>query len=197
MNILFIVPSYKPAYIYGGPVVVISMLAEHLVLLGHHVSVYTTRANGKTELDVKAGEERLVDGVKVTYFRRITKDHTHVSVDLWRHLNKTIKQFDVVHVHSWWNFLVIISVWICRRNGVKPILSPHGMFSDFILNQRNRIKKRLIHSLIGKRLLKGTYLHVSTEMEWHESMSMNPDWKGRVIPNLVKLSDVHRVDSAA
>ena len=45
MKILFIAPSYKPAYIYGGPVVVISLLAESLIKLGHNVTVYTTRAD--------------------------------------------------------------------------------------------------------------------------------------------------------
>lgn len=190
MKILFVIPSYKPAYIYGGPVVAVSMLAERLVSLGHQVTVYTTTANGKTELDVEVGKEILVDGVKVIYFRRITKDHTHISIALWKYLNQTVKEFEIVHIHSWWNFLVIIALWICRQNNVKPILSPHGMFSTYILNKRNRIKKQFIHRLIGKRLLKNTYLHVSTEMEWEESRKLNPEWEGKVIPNLVKLSDI-------
>jgi glycogen synthase len=65
MKVLFIVPYYKPAYAYGGPIVVISMLAERLVLLGHEVSVYTTATNGKTELEVEKNIEQLVDGVRV------------------------------------------------------------------------------------------------------------------------------------
>lgn len=189
MNILFIVPSYKPAYIYGGPIVVIAMLAERLVLLGHRVTVYTTTANGKTELPVAAGKEEIVDGVKVIYFKRITGDHTHASPQLWRHLNKTVKDFDVVHIHSWWNLLVIGSAWVCKINNVKPVLSPHGMFSNYILETNNSSKKRWIHSLIGKRLLENSWLHVSTEMELDESRKIITNWQGGVIPNLVKLSD--------
>ena len=67
MKILFITPSYKPAYIYGGTIVAVSTLAERLVRLGHIVTVYTTRANGDTELDVVAGAETMVEGVKVIY----------------------------------------------------------------------------------------------------------------------------------
>jgi glycosyltransferase involved in cell wall biosynthesis len=41
---------------------------------------------------------------------------------------------------------------------------------------------------MGKELLKNSWLHVSTEMEWKESQKIVPDWKGRIVPNLVKLS---------
>jgi len=189
MKILFIVPSYKPAYTYGGPIVVVALLAEQLVQMGNEVTVYTTTANGKTELEVQPGAEVLVDGVKVTYFKRVTGDHTHASPDLWKHLNKTVKQFDAVHIHSWWNLLVIGAAWVCKRNGVKPVLSPHGMFSNYILETNNSGKKRWIHKLIGKKLLEYSWLHVSTQLEWDESLAIIPQWKGRVIPNLVKLSD--------
>lgn len=189
MKILFIVPSYKPAYVYGGPIVVVALLAEQLVKMGHAVSVYTTTANGKTELDVQPGSDVLVDGVKVTYFKRVTGDHTHASPDLWKHLGKTVKQFDAVHIHSWWNLLVIGAAWVCRRNGIKPILSPHGMLSNYILETNNSAKKRWIHKLAGKKLLENSWLHVSTQLEWEESLAVIPSWQGRIISNLVKLSD--------
>src|SRR6266496_3119649 len=79
MKILFIIPSYKPAYIYGGTTVVVSLLAESLASHGHQVTVYTTTANGKNELEVETGKEIIIDGVKVFYFKRITKDHSHIS----------------------------------------------------------------------------------------------------------------------
>lgn len=187
MNILFIVPSYKPAYIYGGPIVVIARLAEQLVKMGHAVTVYTTAANGKTELDVPLHTPVIVDGVQVHYFKRITKDHTHVSPALWKKLNAHVKAFDVVHIHSWWNFLTIGAALICKINGVKPILSPHGMLSTYILQTNNSLPKKILHALIGKYLLKQTWLHVSTEMEWDESVLIHAGWKGEVIPNLVEL----------
>jgi glycosyltransferase involved in cell wall biosynthesis len=188
MRILFIIPSYKPAYIYGGTIVVIAMLAEQLVLLGHEVTVYTTTANGENELEVEAGKEIDVEGVRVIYFKRLTGDHTHVSPALWKMLNTTVKKFDVVHIHSWWSALVIGAAWICKKNGVKPVLSPHGMFSNYILETNNSSKKRWIQKLMGKELLKNSWLHVSTEMEWEESQKIVPDWEGRIVPNLVRLS---------
>ncbi len=189
MKVLFIVPYYKPAYAYGGPIVVISMLAERLVLLGHDVTIYTTATNGKTELDVEKNKEVVVDGVKVIYFNKITGDNTYISVDLWKYLNNTAGDFDTVHIHTWWNFLVLGAALICRKKGIKPIISPHGMLSDYIIYNRNVLAKKFVHRFLGKNLLRDSWLHVSTGMEWEESKKIIETWEGRVIPNLVKLTD--------
>ena len=191
MNILFIVPSYKPAYIYGGPIVVVALLAETLAQMGHVVTVYTTTANGQTELEVPVNSEIMVDGVRVIYFHRVTGDHTHASPALWQYLGKTVKTFDVVHLHSWWNALILGAAWISKRHNVTPVLSPHGMFSDYVITTNNSVKKQLLHKLIGKQLLCNTRLHVSTVLEWEESRKVVPDWQGAIIPNPVILSQTN------
>ena len=189
MKILFIVPYYKPAYIYGGPIVVIAMLAERLALLGNEVTVYTTNTNGAGELNTPVNVEQRVDGVKVTYFARTTGDNTYVCLPMWKKLSETIKFFDVTHIHTWWNFAVLGAGVICKAKGIKPIISPHGMLSDYILTERNAFFKKWLHTLAGKRLLENSYLHVSTKMELGESRKIIHDWQGEVIPNMVKLSD--------
>lgn len=188
MNILFVVPSYKPAYIYGGPIVVIPLLAETLVRIGHTVTVYTTTANGRTELEVPVGEPVLVEGVRVIYFPRVTGDHTHASPALWQQLHATVRDYDAVHLHSWWSLLILGAAWICQRHHVTPVLSPHGMFSTYILHANNSGKKKWLHRLVGKRLLRTTRLHVSTAMEWQESHAILPAWQGAIITNPVVLA---------
>ncbi|MBS0027036.1 XrtY-associated glycosyltransferase XYAG1 [Chitinophaga sp. 22321] len=189
MKILFIVPSYKPAYVYGGPIVVIARLAEQLVQMGHMVEVYTTTANGERELDIAANTTVTADGVKVTYFRRITGDHTHVSPALWKAVWRNARQFDKIHIHSWWNFLVIGASFICKWKKLKPLLSPHGMFCDYVFTARNNRSKQLLHTVMGKRLLRSTYLHVSSELEWKECQQVNNGWKGGQVFNLVDLPE--------
>lgn len=189
MKILFIVPSYKPAYVYGGPIVVIARLAEQLVQMGHSVAVYTTTANGGKELDIAANSTVMMDGVKVTYFKRITGDHTHVSPALWKALWTNARQFDKIHIHSWWNFAVIGASFICRWKKVKPLLSPHGMFCDYVFTARNNRSKQLLHTVVGKRLLRSTYLHVSSELEWNECQQVNNGWEGGQVFNLVDLPE--------
>lgn len=189
MRILFVIPSYKPASIYGGTTVAAAQLAESLVEIGHEVTVYTTTANGKEELNVIGNQSKIVDGVEVFYFKRITGDHTHISPALWHALYKNIKSYDVIHIHSWWSMLVIGAAFIAQLRGVKVVLSPHGMFSTYILKTNNSLLKKILHQTVGRHLLKRTYLHVSTQMELQECKSIIPDWQGHIIPNLVILSD--------
>ncbi|MDB5012296.1 MAG: hypothetical protein JWQ25_498 [Daejeonella sp.] len=185
MNILFLVPTYKPAYVYGGATEVISLLAESLVRCGNEVTVYTTNGNGKSELEIETGKETLVEGVRVFYFKRYTRDHSHTSPGFLAKIALNVKKFDIVHLHSWWNPPIVIAAAICKWRGVKPIISPHGMFCDYVLYEHNKRKKQLLH-YFGKSLLLNSYLHVSSEMEWKESQAfINDTWRGKILPNLV------------
>jgi len=191
MRILHIVPSYKPAYIYGGPIESVSRLCEALVQHGHTVDVFTTTANGKTELDVEPNEILDVDGVKVTYFARITKDPSHISIELWTTLWKSANQYDIIHIHSWWNILVMVAAKIallrCRQ---KVIVAPRGMLSSYIFNSGKAILKRSIHAVVGKNLLSKCEFHATADAEYVECKSLIPSWKGFIAPNILLLPDV-------
>jgi glycosyltransferase involved in cell wall biosynthesis len=187
MRILFLAPTYKPAYVYGGVTVVTSLLAESLVKAGHDVTVYTTNGNGLAELDMKTGEEVLINGVKVVYFKRFSRGHSHLSPAFWAKIFFNAQEFDVVHLHSWWNPAIVIAAAVCKLRGIRPILSPHGMFCEYILFTNNKRKKQLLHFIAGRSLLRNSFLHVSSEMEWNESQHfLKQKWPGCVIPNLVE-----------
>ena len=187
MKILQIVPSYKPAYVYGGPIESVAKLCEGLINDGQTVQVYTTTANGTTELPVAPNKTIMVDGVPVTYFTRITKDHSHVSPNLWRHLYKTCKNYDIVHIHSWWNPLVIVAAMICHKQNVKVVVSPRGMLSNYIMHSTNKQLKKFIHFIIGKKVLAKSYFHATSLREWEECKQIIPNWNGFTIPNIVTL----------
>jgi hypothetical protein len=100
LKILQITASYKPAYIYGGPIMSVSMLAEQLVLGNIAVDVITTNANGYQNLPVKVNTPVLLDGVNTIYFNRITKDHTQFSPALLIHLWRKARQYDIIHIQA-------------------------------------------------------------------------------------------------
>jgi glycosyltransferase involved in cell wall biosynthesis len=195
MKILHIVPSYKPAYIYGGPIESVARLCEGLVAAGHAVHVYTTTANGTSELDVEPNSTTNVDGVQVTYFKRITKDPTHISPALWKQLYITANEYDVIHIHSWWNILVMVAAKICLLKGANVIVAPRGMLSHYIFNSGSSKAKKLIHGLFGSKLLQKCYFHATAEAEYMECKLLIPNWKGFVLPNIIALPDapiIHR-----
>ncbi len=187
MQILHIIPSYKPAYIYGGPIVSSSMLCESQAKLGHEVLVYTTLANGKSELDFIANIVHVVEGVNVRYFKRLTKDHSHFSPALLFAVWKSCKKQDVVHIHSWWNTVAILSVLICWLRGVRPVLSPRGMLSNYTQSTRHSMIKKVIGGFGGTFLLKKTLLHATAQQEAIEGLLLNKNWQYFIAPNIVPL----------
>lgn len=186
MHILIVTPAYVPAYSYGGPTMSVSMLAKSLAAIGHSVTVYTTTANGKSELDVTIAQPVQIDGVQVFYFARITGDHTHVSPQLWRFLNTTIKNFDVVHLQSWWSLLIFGAAALCYLKKVRYIVSPRGMLSSYTFEHLNGRAKKLLHQLVGKLLLRKSWLHVTSQQEWDECKHFSQG-KGFSLPNIVAL----------
>ncbi|HEY4197926.1 MAG TPA: glycosyltransferase [Mucilaginibacter sp.] len=165
MKILQINASYKPAYIYGGPTMSVSRLCEEMTKAGHTVEVFTTTANGNDELPIMPNQQTMVDGVAVTYFKRLTKDHSHYSPALLRRLRKEVKNFDVVHIHAWWNLVSVLSCRVALMNGVPVVVSPRGTLSAYSFTNKNNLPKKIIHNFLGKGLLKRSNLHVTSERE--------------------------------
>ena len=185
MKLLHIIPSYKPATGYGGPIISIGLLCENLVKYGHcEVTVAATNANVGTDLPVHGRTPVLVEGVKVYYFRRITPDNSQFSPSLLWWLFQNVRKFDAVHIHSWWNLTVLFSTTVCLLRGVKPVFSPRGMLSDFSLTGR---LKPIFQHFIGKKLLESTFLHATSAQEVRECLTLIPDWQHVNLPNFLDL----------
>jgi glycosyltransferase involved in cell wall biosynthesis len=165
LKVLQICAAYKPAFIYGGPTMSVAALSEQLAAAGIITQAYATTANGKEELPVSPGKTVAVDGVSVTYFKRITGDHTHFSPALICRLWKEAKNFDLVHIHAWWNTVSIFSCMVALMRGVPVILSPRGTLSGYSFRNRNGSVKWLIHQLLSKPLLKRCHFHATSQQE--------------------------------
>ncbi|MDN3584428.1 XrtY-associated glycosyltransferase XYAG1 [Mucilaginibacter flavus] len=187
LKILQVCAAYKPAFIYGGPTMSVSMLAERLVNAGIETEVYASTANGKEELPVIPGERVVVDGVPVTYFRRLTGDHSHYSPALFRQLRREVKNFDIVHIHTWWNLVSIFSCLIALKNNVPVLLSARGTLSPYSFQNKNIGVKWLIHHLLGKTLLQKCHLHATSKREADALSDLFKPKSIAVLPNFVKL----------
>ncbi|RZK55553.1 MAG: glycosyltransferase [Pedobacter sp.] len=238
MKIIQISASYKPAYIYGGPIMSVAKLCEALVETEEQkarikeqgakskerdlkVEVFTTTANGENELAVDTKTPLLVDGVNVRYFKRLTKDHTHFSPALlWalrqdilteikeqgtrnkeqiltkgkqratNNEQRTTNNDLIIHIHAWWNLVSLLSCLVAKWYKIPVLLSPRGMLTSYTLGNRNSFSKRLIHSLIGKRLLQYCHIHATSEKEKEDIVALILAKSVTVIPNLVELEEV-------
>jgi glycosyltransferase involved in cell wall biosynthesis len=190
LRILQINASYKPAFIYGGPTMSVSMLAEQLVKAGVSVMVLTTTANGEDELPVQMNKPVLIDGVNTIYFKRLTKDHTHFSPALLRKVWKEVKNYDVVHIHAWWNLVSVLSCLIAVRRKVPVVLSPRGTLSNYSFHNKNNKIKDLIHRYLGEPLLKRSFIHTTSKNELLAIKSIVQPKGLFNIPNFIKLAAV-------
>lgn len=146
----------------------VSALSEQLVKAGHTVSVFTTTANGKHELDIEPDATVLVNGVEVTYFERRTKDHSHFSPKLLSALAKRVNTFDVVHIHAWWNLVSVLSCVVALSKGAKVVVSPRGTLSSYSFQHKSSFVKKAFHALIGKKLLNKCAVHLTANSEQEE-----------------------------
>ena len=191
MKLLFVIPSYKPAFFYGGPIRSIAALCESLVENGNEVNVVTTTANGEKELDVKTNYEYVINGVQVKYFHRWTKDHTHFSPALLKYIYFNVKKYDVIHIHSWWNLVTIPATLICRMKGMRPVLSPRGSITHYTIFHRKTGFKRFLHLIIGRKLLEGVFIHSTSVREDKEVADLIQNNRRYIIPNLLELPKKH------
>ncbi|MBK0378188.1 XrtY-associated glycosyltransferase XYAG1 [Mucilaginibacter segetis] len=191
MKVLQISAAYKPAIVYGGPTMSVSILSEELTKAGIAVTVYTTTANGSSELNVTPNKATKIDNVIVYYFKRITKDHTHFSPGLLQFLWKTINDFDVVHIHAWWNLVSLLSCFIALLKQKPVLLSPRGTLSPYSFTNRNIKSKKLIHRFLGKILLKRCHIHTTSGREYEAVQKLVSPLSINTIPNFVKLEDVN------
>lgn len=150
---------------YGGPTMSVSKLSEQMLGAGCEIEVFTTTANGNTELPVVPNKKTAVDGVPVTYFKRITKDHSHLSPSLLRSLWLNVRKYDVVHIHAWWNLVSVLSCLVTVMRKVPVVVSPRGTLSAYSFTNRNNLPKKLLHQLLGKYLLRRSYIHVTSVRE--------------------------------
>ena len=194
MQILQISPTYKPAYIYGGVTVSISLLCETLATQGHDVTVLSTTANGKEDLQAHTHEPAWVDGVKTFYFPCLTKGTKQFSPPMLWWLWHNVQRFQVVHLHSWWNFDALFSAMICRIRGVKPIFSPRGMLSQY---STKGVLRRFFNRTFGRFALKYSYLHATAPKELIECLPIIPDWKHIVLPNLMVVPNIENINTRA
>jgi glycosyltransferase involved in cell wall biosynthesis len=193
LRVLQVNASYKPAFVYGGPTMSVSMLCEQLVKAGVVVTVFSTTANGLEELPVAAGESINVDGVPVRYFNRITKDHSHFSPSLLLRLWKDVNKFDLVHIHAWWNLVSVLSCFIALLRKVPVLVSPRGTLSPYSFGNRNIGAKWLIHQLLGKYLLNNSHIHTTTQRESDAVMRLIHPRGINLLPNFIQLPTIKAI----
>jgi glycosyltransferase involved in cell wall biosynthesis len=197
MRILHVIPSYEPAWAFGGTVTATSQLCRALARQGVDVTVYTTDADGKGgHLDVPLNETVDLDGVKATYFHcNFGINKAFYSKDLSSKLRKTVKSFDIVHISAIWQWIGMDVYKFCKIFHKPYLISTHGSFSPWPWKQ-NMLKKKTYWYLFGKKIIKkAKAIHFTSEDERLKSFSTVPLLKkipGFIVPNGIDIKNTKK-----
>lgn len=166
MKVLHVIPSLSPRN--GGPSHAIPGMCRALVKQGQEVTLFTTNIDGPGELRVPLNRPVLMDGVEVRYFQVRRPRSYSYSFSLAKALRDEVKRFDLVHIHSIFNWPITPAAYFCRKYGVPYIVRPCGILDPVPLKKaygggwvpvgidlkRRYLKRRYIRG----RSLKSIYL---------------------------------------
>lgn len=185
MKILHIIPTYYPAFRYGGPINAVHDLCKHLDRLGHEVSVYTTNVDGPTDTDVCLGAPVRLDGVNVYYFPSRILRRLYWSPLMEKMLRANIRHFDILHLHSIFLWPTNMAARLAVHNFVPYLVSPRGMLVKDLINKRNFfIKWAWIHLFEKYTIEHASAIHMTSDLELEEAFKFHIKLpRAFVIPN--------------
>lgn len=199
MKILHVIPSYEPAWAFGGTVTATSNLCRALARKGIDVTVYTTDADGKGgHLNVPLNETVDLGGVKVWYFHcDLLPQNAFYSKGLEKRLKESIKDFDLVHVSAIWQWIQINVYKACKAFTKPYIVSTHGSFSPWCWNQK-KLKKELYWNFFGKSSIKNAQaVHFTTNDERdkaYSNLELLTKMPSFVIPNGIEINNKNKYE---
>ena len=140
---------------------------------GVDVTVFTTNANGPTNLNVPTDSELLLDGVKVHYFPVQKPRSYFFSLSLSKALKRQIRTFDIVHINWLYVHPTMAAARECFRQGVPYLLAPRGMLDSNAIAMKGSLKKRLYLNLIEREhLTRAERVHFTSDGERNGAISV-------------------------
>lgn len=169
MRILHIVPTYIPAWRYGGTIHSVHGLCKSLAARGHDVHVFTTNVDGGESLDVETGRDVDRDGVKVRYFESRILKRLYWAPQMARELEKEVHSFDLVHLHSVFLWPTLAAARVSKRKQVPYLVAPRGMLVSELIRRKNYwVKTAWIRLIEKKTIERAQGIHATSVLESRE-----------------------------
>ena len=182
MKILHYIPTYAPAWKFGGPVLSVSQLCEALAGQGHEVEVVTSDAGIAPEEGLPTGMRLSRNGVAVTYHKSVPGLGIK-SPEMEAAIFARAGWADVIHVTGVWQ-RVSRAARAAALAVKKPyVVSPRGALGVYSWGQK-RLKKSVYYLLVERANMRAASgLHYTSEMEREECARFRFPGLARVVPN--------------
>jgi glycosyltransferase involved in cell wall biosynthesis len=160
MKILQVSYVFPPKLSIGDGITTVAYnISKELARRGHEVTVYTSNAlDLSTNRRLREPSCRSVNGVKVHYLNYIWRYHTHlVTPSIAPLLRRTIRNFDIVHIHDARSYQGIVTALFAKRNGVPYVYQPHGSFlSGPTKSWSTQTYRRLLDRIISTSVVRNS-----------------------------------------
>lgn len=186
----------------GGPSKVAVELCEALAARGTAVTLFSTDLGEQgrwspltapERLDVATDRSTWIGGVERRHFAVRWPSRFAFSPDMAHALRNRMSEFDVVHVHSLYQFTTIAACHHARRGGVPYIVRPHGTLDPY-LRRRHAIRKAIYDRLVQRGQLNGAAaIHYTSDDELELARPLGIRAPGVVVPlgvNLAEFADL-------
>lgn len=166
MRILHVVPTYIPAWRYGGPIQSVHGLCKALAARGHTVEVATTNVDGDGDSAVPLGTPVELDGVRVHYFPSTLLRRLYFSPPMRRFLEDAIPRCDIVHTHSVFLWPTNTAARLARAHRKPYVLTPRGMLVRELIDRRSSmLKMGWIRMFERRNVAEAAAVHVTSGLE--------------------------------
>ncbi|MBF2057337.1 MAG: glycosyltransferase [Cyanobacterium sp. T60_A2020_053] len=185
MKVAHIIPSIAP--VRGGPSKAIIEMVDALQNKGVCVEIITTNDNGNNLLNVPLYRQTVYEKVPVTFFPRLCLSSKAIQEFnfawsltkwLWGH----ISDYDLIHVHTLFNYPSTIAMVIAKWRKIPYIIRPCGMLLKWSLQQK-ATKKELYLKLIEEANINYSQrIHYTALQEKEEAQVLNLKTKDFILP---------------
>jgi len=158
-------------------------LSKKLAERGVNVTIFATR-NGHTETQID-----LPSTIKSQVFTSYGPRNFAFSPSFRRAIRKHIKSFDLVHIHTLWNFPEWITSYYCQRARIPYLVRPCGMLASRCLAYGSLQKKIYSFFVERRNLNHADTIHFTTQEEKNQSNGFGLKSRTAVIPLGLNITD--------
>lgn len=187
MRILQVIPSL--AWSSGGPTTAVLGLSFALANHGQEVTIFTTNADINKKSDVPLGKPVNIQNIKVTYFPLQCLKRYKISLPLLEALKRNILNFDIVHIHTLFQFSTLAASYFCRKYRKPYMISLHGHLDPFGLRRHIFLKGPYMWCFERNNLENASLLHFTTDEERRLTNNLNLPAQKKVIPFGINLEE--------
>jgi glycosyltransferase involved in cell wall biosynthesis len=192
MRVLHVIPSVSA--VHGGPSQAIVNMEKALSSRGVNVTTVTTNDDGNNRTLQVPCFQPIATPYATRWYFPCTTSFFKVSIGLGSWVHDNVAHFDVVHAHALFSFAPIAAAFYARRSRVPYVLHPLGVLSNYGMNQRRPLLKRISFAVIERNLLQhASAVHFTSSAEQAEADALGSNCNSVVIPLGIDVKVIKKV----